>query len=253
MANIRVACGYRTISGVAAGLIGGVAPLNIIAESHHRVYRWKKDLLKGQWHEDWPTEEISARESEKIYGLWENSIRIDVAEAVSALLTQAFQGRVRAWRERKYGAVSYWTTQLLTGHGSFGSYLNKINKQEDAMCRHCGEEEDTTEHTLERCPSWLRYRMTLHTEVGEEVSTRNIVAIMLSGRGGWNAINKYCEAVMKAKAQLERDREKDCMGNDRGRKRKRTKRENGNGNGMEMITGGSDAHERQRVTKKQKH
>lgn len=39
---------------------------------------------------------------------------------------------VRTWVERRHGRVDYNLTQCLTGHGSFGQFLVRIGKREDA-------------------------------------------------------------------------------------------------------------------------
>jgi hypothetical protein len=41
---------------------------------------------------------------------------------------------------------------MLTGYGVFGEYLLTIGRELTSICHHCGEEEDTAQHTLEFCP-----------------------------------------------------------------------------------------------------
>lgn len=56
------------------------------------------------------------------------------------------------WLNRGYGSVGFHLTQLLTGHGVFGSYLARIRKVESPQCEHCEDRvEDTPEYTLQSC------------------------------------------------------------------------------------------------------
>jgi len=38
------------------------------------------------------------------------------------------------WMGRRYGGINYHLTQLLTGHGCFNAYLQRMKKVESAMC-----------------------------------------------------------------------------------------------------------------------
>ena len=49
--------------------------------------------------------------------------------------------------------VNFYLTQFLSGHGNFGSYLNRFKIKESAACTFFGEI-DTPEHTFLKCPKW---------------------------------------------------------------------------------------------------
>ncbi|XP_063545796.1 uncharacterized protein LOC134753787 [Cydia strobilella] len=59
------------------------------------------------------------------------------------------------WLDRKRGSLTYRLVQVMTGHGCFGHYLNQIQREPSTVCHHCGEEDDTAQHTLADCPSWV--------------------------------------------------------------------------------------------------
>jgi len=53
-----------------------------------------------------------------------------------------------AWMDRTNGEIGFRLTQLLAGHGCFGSYLSRIQKVETAECEHCGSGQvDSVEHS----------------------------------------------------------------------------------------------------------
>lgn len=56
---------------------------------------------------------------------------------------------LRLWRGRIHGGLTFRMTQILTGHGCFAAYLNRIQKMDTNLCAHCDRGlVDTSEHTL---------------------------------------------------------------------------------------------------------
>ncbi|CAM1291536.1 Uncharacterised protein at_DN0735 [Pycnogonum litorale] len=53
---------------------------------------------------------------------------------------------------------SFYTTQFLTGHGRFNSYLHRFHIIDSLSCHLCGFEEQTPVHLLFRCPETIRRR-----------------------------------------------------------------------------------------------
>ncbi|CAH0698267.1 unnamed protein product [Spodoptera exigua] len=93
-----------------------------------------------------------------------------------------YQGKkFEEWLERRHGVLTFRLTQVLTGHGSFGRFLFRIQREETPECRHCEDHlEDTVEHT---------------------------VAAMVGSERNWDAVSSFCEAVMLAKTEAARVRE----------------------------------------------
>jgi len=73
-------------------------------------------------------------------------------------------------------------------------------------CRHC--EEDTAQHTLETCTAWEAQRRALVLVIGEDLSLAAVVRAMTQEEESWRALTTYCKAVMMAKEEAEREREK---------------------------------------------
>ena len=127
---------------------------------------------------------------------------------------------MKDWRDRCHGGSSYRATQVLTGHGCFGSYLRRVGKEATARCHHCpdgrGEQrEDSARHTLLECAAWTEERGALRGAIGveeEDLSLPAIVAAIVRDEGSWNAMVSFCEAVISRKEAAERERERGCSG-----------------------------------------
>ncbi|XP_073967046.1 uncharacterized protein, partial [Choristoneura fumiferana] len=100
--------------------------------------------------------------------------------------------------------------QIMTGHGCFGHYLSRIGREHDPLCHHCGDPDDTAQHTLETCSSWDTERLVLAAALRtDDLSLSNIVSKMLESEESWNAVTEFCEEVMSRKEEAEREREED--------------------------------------------
>jgi hypothetical protein len=113
-----------------------------------------------------------------------------------------------AWRNQGGVPLTYRMTQVLTGHGVFGEYLLRIQREVTSICHHCKEEEDTVQHTLEFCPAWAEPRRVLQLVIGESVAPEAVVKAMLRERQEYTAVCVFCEPVMLAKERAERERKR---------------------------------------------
>lgn len=111
------------------------------------------------------------------------------------------------WIGRKHGSLGYRLVQVLTGHGCFGEYLHRINREESGRCHHCTSNEDSARHTLEECPAWAEERRVLRDAMGDNVSLQNMTAFMIKGEDEWRSAVSFCEQVMLQKEAAERERE----------------------------------------------
>lgn len=225
--NIKVVMGYRTISSIAAGLLAGAAPIDIIARAHTNMYNWKKQIQREQWTQEWGPDEIEQRRDEEIYEKWEERISLNQGKnedtTTSRRLREAFEGHIREWTERRHGGMDFWTTQILTGHGYFGEYIHKMGKSPTPRCEHCTSEEiDSAEHTLERCTAWNEQRETYKTIAERNnINTRSVIEDMLESKINWKAFKIMCKEIMDAKQKGERNRQK----RERERERERERQE----------------------------
>ncbi|KMQ91061.1 hypothetical protein RF55_9122 [Lasius niger] len=79
---------------------------------------------------------------------------------------------------------------MLTGHGSFGHFLWRIQKHQTKACFHCACN-DTAEHTLADCPAREDARASLMTKLNIDqianLTLINVVEKMLESKEQWNS------------------------------------------------------------------
>lgn len=101
---------------------------------------------------------------------------------------------------------------MLTGHGSFGHFLWRINKREIAACRHCSMDDDTLEHTISGCPAWDDQRFEFARNLGIDNTNRLtltlIVGKILEKKEHWSSFIKFATSILKTKEEEERQRER---------------------------------------------
>ncbi|CAK9815594.1 Putative 115 kDa protein in type-1 retrotransposable element R1DM [Anthophora plagiata] len=204
---IRCVRGYRTTSHAAAMALAGLVPLELQAEGDAVVYDRVKALRESGIPPPevarWAT--ISKRQAQRrALAKW----RSQLSESASKRAVGAVLPNFESWMGRTCGGLTYRMAQVFTGHGCFGEYLRRIGKEATAQCHHCGEAEDTPQHTLEECPAWSAERRTLRAAVGHDLSPPTLIQRMLEGRDKWSAVASFCEAVMKQKEAAERGRER---------------------------------------------
>lgn len=165
----RIIKSYRTVAFDAATLLAGSPPIPLLAKRQQRLFVYMKEL-KAQ-NTLTIESELDARKTadlqlraEWLANLQRKSTKSGerVRKAIAPILDE--------WLSRRHGALSYHMTQIITGHGSFGSYLFRIGKATSALCTYRNQEEDTPDHTLITCPQWKQHRITLKEKVGEASS-----------------------------------------------------------------------------------
>lgn len=197
---IRVARGYRTISYEAATVLARFPPLDILADMDARTFR-----VLRQRGGTATSDEIRVRAHRRAINRWRERLyeRRSIRQRVIEAILPCFQ----AWLDRK-GRITFRMTQILTGHGCFGVYLNRIGREPTPHCHHCGSVQDSAQHTLEECPAWVSERTDLVQHIGTDLSLPAVVAAMLESAAAWEAVSTFCETVMVQKESAERERER---------------------------------------------
>lgn len=108
-----------------------------------------------------------------------------------------------AWSKSKL-PCSFKTSQILSGHGSFKEFLCRIGREASPICDHRNEEDDTAQHTLERCPAWETDRLALRMIIGENLSLTAVVRRILESKEKLKAFSDFCETVLTRKEQSAR-------------------------------------------------
>lgn len=110
------------------------------------------------------------------------------------------------WLDRNHGSITYRMTQILTGHGCFNTFLCRIQKWDTEMCFHCGLDIDSSEHTLQWCPSWHLEREDLKAVIGASLSLKDIIKAIVRSDVAWSAFRSFAECVLTKKEEAERTR-----------------------------------------------
>ncbi|CAB3254621.1 unnamed protein product [Arctia plantaginis] len=206
IAAIRIVRGYRTISSEAATVLARFPPFDILADMDARVYDQTRAIRWGESGEG--QDALEMRRNAHQHALVQWRVRLEQPQNARQRAVSAVLPNLEAWVGREGGRVTYRLTQVLTGHGCFGEYLNRIGREETAQCQHCAADWDSAQHTLEDCPAWASEREVLVGQIGRDLSPPAIIAAMLAGEEGWGAVVSFCEAVMLQKETAERDRER---------------------------------------------
>lgn len=178
---IKITSAYRTTSTEALQAIAGTTPIDLLVEERTRLYARDGTLPKGikneteqKWRMRWIQDTGRAR--------WTKRIIKDVI----------------AWKNRKFGEVGYYLTQVLGGHGCFGEYLKRFKIKTGSECIYCSEE-DTVEHTVFQCKRWEIERMEVEATLGMVLDADNIADKMLEEEQNWSTIKTMIDKIMKVK------------------------------------------------------
>ncbi|KAJ8964370.1 hypothetical protein NQ317_003015 [Molorchus minor] len=149
---------------------------------------------------------------------WGGIIQALKDKGISRYLTNLWTKRlipdVRRWAKCRHRRCDYYTTQGLTGHGSFKAYTKRIGKTEDEECIYCGAI-DTVEHTLFQCERWERVRNESSRKMGLALSPENLVNEMINDQKQWIIGQEMIRRIMEEKEKEER------ASQERGRRRER--------------------------------
>lgn len=184
---LRVASAYRTVSNKALQVITGMIPIHLLANERHRIYeRGGNELVRTE-------------ERETTLTMWQEEwdMTLDVAQWTKKLIPN-----IREWKECAHRNTDYFLTQVLTGHGSFRTYLRGIGKTDTDICTYC-DQVDTVEHTLFKCQRWAAQRGKLTGQIGD-INIKNLINKMIENRRRWEKIHTFIREVMSTKEKEER-------------------------------------------------
>ncbi|XP_026829126.1 uncharacterized protein LOC113562827 [Ooceraea biroi] len=122
---------------------------------------------------------------------------------------EAILPQFEKWLERKHGSITFHLTQIITGHGSFGEFREKIGKSRNAKCFHSLSPRDSAQHTVEVCAAWSMERQELRRIITGPLTLKNMIGEMLKSEEKWNAVRDFASKVMRKKEEEERRRERE--------------------------------------------
>ncbi|KAL4103526.1 hypothetical protein QTP88_018889 [Uroleucon formosanum] len=166
-AAIRVARCYRTVSDMAALVLARMPPAHLLADERRRIGERKQE----------PTTVAVVRRQEREATLREWQVIWDDTE--KAAWTRMIPD-IRRWvYQPNQEAITFHMAQALTSHGCFQHYLWKRRRAGDPHCMHCGEPDDTVEHTLYNCPFWAEDRREMEQCIGRPLQPNDVPDIIL--------------------------------------------------------------------------
>ncbi|GAB1860790.1 Reverse transcriptase [Camponotus japonicus] len=203
---IRVISGYRTVSTDASLLLARIYPSELRAAYFRRVFARVRELKNnGLWNK---AEEKDIKKEEEIILRRQWRIYLQRDNISGARVCSAIEPLLDAWLDRCHGELTFRATQIISGHGCFQSYLNRIGKAETPTCVFCGEEPDTPDHTLRHCVEWKDDRDILTSTVGQDLALNTLIREILQSEENWEAFITFAEKVILAKEDDERARER---------------------------------------------
>lgn len=184
---LRVISAYRTVSEAAALVLSASPPVDLLAEERKLRYNGTartqaREMVMRKWQARW---------DEATGGGWTRRLISDLVP----------------WCNRKHGGLCYHLTQLLTGHGCFGAFLNKIGKEATTACHHCSHDHDDAEHTIFHCDAWSVEREDLRVTLNiGQLTVDGMVPSMLSSTQAWLAWTGFAATILRNKEEAERMR-----------------------------------------------
>lgn len=192
LGSLRACRAFRTVSTEAIMVICGSIPVDLLAEERAKLY-----------HNFEPTERKNQKANARnaTMDLWQ--ARWDAAAV--GRWTHTLIPDVATWIGRKAGAPSYHLTQILTGHGSFGSFLHRIGRKDSAECAYCQYHTDDAQHTLTTCPKWYDLRNRLAQALGVvQITPATLIEALIAHPDAWDELDYFARTVMGQKETDER-------------------------------------------------
>lgn len=132
---VRVIAVYRTISLDAALLLARIPPLSLMADERRRTAERVSVLRSEGTYDRRCLVGIRVQESDKTLEKWATYLAspgLAGTRTISAILQC-----LNEWMNRRSGGLTFRLTQVLSGHGCFGSYLHRIRRVPDPTCVAC--------------------------------------------------------------------------------------------------------------------
>lgn len=209
---IRVARTYRTAAYAAVTALAGSCPWVHLARALSREYWTVRDAMErgvegpalvrlGRVEKGRSRLSLIQEWQRQLSQIQPGQPGFRTAEALAPILPE--------WlRWAGGGRGTFHTAQVVTGHGCFGDYLRRIDREQTEVCHQCGGAVDSAQHTLAECSTFdaERDRLRESLDNGGDLSLPAVMEATTGDREKWGAFVKFCGAVMKRKELDERVR-----------------------------------------------
>lgn len=193
-ALLRGICAYCSVSMTAVNVLAAVPPADLLARGRAMAFEMRRS--------DPGADSTVTRSA--IMSAWVRRLR----ECADGAWTRRLVPDIEAWCKRRHGQLEFHMTQVMSGHGCFGTYLLRIQKETSSSCHHCACLVDDAAHTLLECPSWEAERWAMTATINVQLRADNFAEIVLGNPLHWEAVASFCRTVMKAKEEAERVRQR---------------------------------------------
>ncbi|XP_011255295.2 uncharacterized protein LOC105250741 [Camponotus floridanus] len=129
---IRVTAAYRTVSFDACTLLARMPPWSLEASFRCRVFERIQDLKRSGEYTQQTDKKIRDEEANTLLRQWDTLL--GNPNNWGNYTTSAVRLHLNKWMSRGHGELNYFSTQILTGHGSFGHFLYRIRKKDFTVC-----------------------------------------------------------------------------------------------------------------------
>lgn len=109
---------------------------------------------------------------------------------------------ITRWLKKPPMALTFHLTEMLTGHGSYQTYLHKYDRADDSACVHCGHPDDDARHTIFCCPYWAAKRARMMPFPNGRPPTPGDVSDLLCGPVSVEEAAKSTECVRSGEQRI---------------------------------------------------
>lgn len=206
--SLRVVRAYRTVSLEVALVLACNPPFELQVDKLRAVYLRRNEGIKEQIRiTEYGLQVIRSQEKERMMGKWKKELTVKAGTGRG--FNMDILSCMKEWECREHGELTYQATQLITGHGCFKGYTNRIGKTDNSKCSFCGNDWEDNLHVLFDCDEWREHRERLIREFGGGgvESLGAIMRGMVSNPRKWAAVLEFVSKVMDRKSVVEREEE----------------------------------------------
>jgi Reverse transcriptase (RNA-dependent DNA polymerase)/Endonuclease-reverse transcriptase len=184
---LRICRAFRTVSTTVTLVLARTVPWHLAVKERSEI------------HHDSSVNSEEARE--KTLERWQREW--DAVDDPTGRWTKKLMPSIKPWISRSCGDISYYLTQVLTGHGCFQEYFSRFSLAPSPTCILCESgEPDDAKHTLESCSYFQEKRISLENVLQKPFAAEGIVRMMLESSENWLVIGAYVESIMREKVDV---------------------------------------------------
>lgn len=206
-ALLRVTRAYRTVSTDALVVVAGVVPIDLLLKERAAAYNLKKNRpfklgdLTFEPQDIIPNAEQLNTIAKQIETQTTNTWQINWQQSTKGRITYKFFNDVTSRMTAHWINTTYYSTQLLTGHGQIRDMQKARNIAADDLCE-C-KKKDSVEHIIFECVKLQQFRDRLKQNLAAEGVTWPCQLHELTKANTYAYLAAFASEVMKYREQIE--------------------------------------------------